>query len=101
MPRSRLCRVCGAFHPLDAWPAACAPRDATAPAPAIRPDGMDALRSMADGRLYDSRSAYDASVKRAGCEIVGDDRSGFRGPAPAPDTLGADIRRALEQLRSR
>ena len=70
------------------------------PAPAIRPDGMDPLRSMADGRLYDSRSAYDASVRRAGCEIVGDDRSGFRA-SPRPDALGADIKRAIEQLRSR
>jgi len=101
MPRSRLCRACGAFHPLeDAWPPACAP-EAAAPAPAVRPDGMAPLRSMADGRLYDSKSAYYASVRRAGCEIVGDDRGGFGAGARTLPSPGADIKRAIEQLRSR
>jgi len=41
------------------------------PSPAIRPDGMSAIKSMADGRVYDGKSAYYQSVKRAGAEIVG------------------------------
>ena len=57
---------------------------------------------MADGRIYDSRSSYYASVRAAGCEIVGDDRSGFgRAGAHQPKNVGADIKRAIEELRSR
>jgi hypothetical protein len=67
-------------------------------APAIRADGMDAIRSMADGRMYDSRSAYYASVRRAGCEIVGDDVGGFSRP-PGYDQSGIeeDIKRAIAE----
>ena len=60
---------------------------------------------MADGRMYDSRSAYYAGVRRAGCEIVGDDRAGFGRPRTAdrllPPNIGADVRRAIEELSSR
>ena len=34
------------------------PLHAGAPAPMVRSDVMAPLRSMADGRIYDSRSAY-------------------------------------------
>ncbi len=78
------------------------PLNARAPAPMVRPDGMGPLRSMADGRIYDSRSAYLASVRAAGCEIVGDERAPFeRRPALEPGRAGADIKTAIEQLRSR
>jgi hypothetical protein len=71
-------------------------------APYVRTDGMDPVRSMADGRLYDSRSAYYASVRAAGCEIVGDERGACE-HRPEPHDLGvaADIKTAIEQLRSR
>ena len=69
------------------------------PAPMIRPDGMDAVRCMADGRRYDSRSAYAAAVRRAGCEIVGDDRTGFgKAPGYQPGDIATDIKRTLAEL---
>ncbi len=72
------------------------------PAPMVRTDGMAALRSMADGRIYESRSAYYASVRAAGCEIVGDERKPFgRRAGFEPGPAGADIKAAIEQLRSR
>jgi hypothetical protein len=78
------------------------PLHAGAPAPMIRPDGMAPVRSMADGRIYESRSAYYASVRAAGCEIVGDERAPFeRRPVFEPGRAGADIKAAIEQLRSR
>ena len=68
----------------------------------VRTDGMAPLRSMADGRVYDSRSAYYASVRAAGCEIVGDERAPFDGrPGFDPGRAGPDIKTALEQLRAR
>jgi hypothetical protein len=78
------------------------PLHARASAPMVRPDAMDPLRSMADGRVYESRSAYYASVRAAGCEIVGDERASLeRRPAFEPGRAGADIKTALEQLRAR
>lgn len=70
--------------------------------PNIRPDGMDPIQSQADGRMYDSKSGYYRSVRQAGCEIVGNDRSGY-GPRPEyrPTGIGQDIKRSIEQLRSR
>ena len=71
-------------------------------APMVRPDGMDPIRSMADGRLYDSRSAYYASVRAHGCEIVGDDRAGFGPDRPyRPEGVGRDIQRTLQELKAR
>lgn len=68
-------------------------------APAIRTDGMDALQSMADGRFYDSKSAYYRSVRDAGCEIVGDDREGFSAPPGyEADDVEDDILQAAQQL---
>jgi len=72
-----------------------------AEAPMVRPDGMAPMRSMADGRTYDSRSAYYKSVRAAGCEIVGDERAPFeRRSGFEPGRAGADIKAAIEQLRS-
>ena len=82
-------RLAAPLHPADA-------------APMIRADGMAPLRSMADGRTYDSRSAYYASVRAAGCEIVADERAPFeRRRAFDPGRPAADIKIAIEQLRSR
>lgn len=72
-------------------------------APYVRTDGMDAIRSMADGKVYDSKSAYYDSVRRSGCEIVGDDRGFYEGamtvkePPPVPG-LAQDIKAAIEEL---
>lgn len=65
----------------------------------IRTDGMDAIECPADGRTYDSRSAYYGAVKRAGCEIVGNEQRRVtpREPPPVRDAM----KRALDQLRSR
>jgi hypothetical protein len=110
MSRRRLCKACGDFHRVEeAWPIACIAdaesRRSPLAAPAVRADGMAPIRSMADGKMYDSRSRYHASVRRAGCEIVGDDRAGFGRPrtteALIPPNIGADLRRAIEELRSR
>ena len=72
----------------------------TANGPNIRPDGMTEIRNPVDGKLYDSKSAYYKSVRRAGCEIMGNeaptqmsDRS-----RPAPN-LERDIYNAIQQLR--
>jgi hypothetical protein len=60
---------------------------------------MPAIRSHADGKIYDGKGAYYRSVTEAGCEIVGDDRSGFdRRPEFDPGPVAPDIKRAIEEL---
>ncbi len=79
-----------------------APLNAKAEAPMVRPDGMGPMRSMADGRVYDSRSAYYASVRAAGCDIAGDARAAFeRRRDFDPGRAAQDIKMAIEQLKSR
>ena len=101
MARSRLCRACGDFHGFDEpWPSACLEHFGAqaSDAPYIRTDGMDPVRSMVSGKTHDSKSAYYAEVRRAGCEIVGNDIGGF-GPKPEwklPD-VAPDLKRVLEQ----
>lgn len=105
MARSRFCRVCKDFHELDAaWPSACYGHFGVvaSDAPYVRPDGMDPLQSMVSGKMHDSKSAYYAEVRRAGCEIVGDDRAGY-GPRYEyrPQGVAQSIKEAIERLSSR
>jgi len=75
---------------------------ARAAAPMIRPDGMDPIRSQLDGRLYDSRSAYYASLRAAGAEIVGNDAAAFeQRRAFRSEGVGRSIKDAIQQLESR
>lgn len=67
-------------------------------APMIISDNMNPIRSMADGKVYDSKSAYERGVKATGCRIVGNDRlDSSRTEAPR---AGRDIKRAIEQLKA-
>ena len=53
------------------WPVECSSHFAPkGSGPYVVPDGMDAIKSMADGRTYDSRSAYYKSLKSRGYEIA-------------------------------
>lgn len=40
------------------------------PAPNFILDGAEPFKSMADGKIYDSKSTYYESLKREGCRIV-------------------------------
>lgn len=89
-------------------PAHLAPRLPVArsnlPMPFIRSDGMDATLNHADGRLYDSKSAYERAVKAAGCIIAGDDPALTREtprdftPVSSERELKQDIKNAIDQL---
>lgn len=69
-------------------------------APYIRTDGMEATWNPANGRTYDSRSAYYAAVRDAGCHIVGDDATIPEAPGEfeAPGGVEQDIKDTIEQL---
>ena len=109
MARSRLCRACGEFHPLEgAWPEACYSHFGVIPedAPMVRTDAMAPIRSMLDGRMYDSKSRYYGTLKAAGAEIAGNDKAPFDRRPTAESAgfgqgVGRDIKRAIEQLEGR
>ena len=76
----RWCRVCGGWHDLDLpWPDNCRPErnwaQSDLPAPRLIRDGLDGVWNPVDNKIYDSKSAYYGAVKRAGCEIAGNDSS--------------------------
>lgn len=100
MARSRLCRSCSEFHDLaQPWPSACASHFGnvgTDPGFYLIRDGIDPFRSMADGRLYDSKSQYRNDLRARGMIEVGNEQVS-QAPTKAPPIRG-DIRRAIQQL---
>lgn len=56
--------------------------------------GVQGLKSMADGKNYDSKSAYYASLKEKGYEVVGNDAPTTRGTTK---TEAIDWKQALHE----
>jgi hypothetical protein len=69
------------------------------PCPAVHPGGMPEIRSMADGRRYETKRNYFKSVARAGCEVVGfdKDRGRVKPQRPSDKQLEADIGRDVQK----
>lgn len=64
------------------------------------PGGINGIRNHADKRIYDSKSAYYKGVRRAGCEIIGNETP----KASSRETwgkreIGETIKRAMEETR--
>lgn len=100
MARSRFCRVCHDFHDLSqAWPVACAGHfgEQAGSAAYVISDSMDAMRSMADGKVYDSKSRYRRELRARGCYEVGNDRMDSA-PKALPPVREA-LRQTIQQLR--
>lgn len=87
MARSRFCRVCHEFHDLaQAWPRDCYGHfgeQAQDPRFYVQSDTIEPFRSMADNRMYDSKSRYRADLKARGMIEVGNEVVEHR-PAPMP-----------------
>lgn len=101
MARSRYCRICKDFHDLEqAWPEACIGHFGNVGGEAgfyVVSDNIEAFRSMADGKMYDSKSQYRRDLKARGMVELGNEQPRGR-PAEMPrvrDTL----RQTLQQLR--
>ncbi len=70
--------------------------------PNVISDAMAPIRSHADGRMYDSKSAYRADLRARGYVEVGNERAAFdRRPVFDAGPAAPDIKRALEELSSR
>jgi len=103
MSRERFCKVCAGWHPLDKpWPHNCRAEDWTQrselPAPMLIRDGMEAVQSMLDGKMYDSKRALRATYRQAGVVEVGNEEMK---PAPKPKPDRAKIKEAVGKAFSR
>lgn len=100
MAKSRLCRVCRDFHDLERpWPEACVAHFGQ-PADAgfhVISDSIAPFRSMADGKMYDSKSQYRRELKARGCVELGSDQVKFT-PTPLPPVRDA-LRQVWNQYR--
>lgn len=97
MARSRFCRCCKDFHDLDlSWPSACASHFGAAAersGPQIISDTIAPFRSMADGKMYDSKSAYRGTLRDRGLIEVGNEKVQQRRVEAPP------VRDTLRQVR--
>lgn len=72
---------------------------------AVQSDCMGAIKSMADGKMYDSKSSYTQAVKDAGYTIMGNDapkevkRSRPRGDFNCREELKQAVQQILPQRR--
>jgi hypothetical protein len=67
-------------------------------------DTMAPARHMGTGRMHDSKAAFRADTRAAGCVEVGTDRAILRErprPEPSMRDIAMDVKKSLEQLRSR
>lgn len=68
----------------------------------ISPDSIGAFRSMADGEIYDSKSAYRRTLKEKGMLEVGneDPRKHAKKQWDMPP-VSESIKQAIEEIKSR
>lgn len=60
-----------------------------------------AIKSMADGKMYDSKSKYYKSVKEAGMVVLGNDAPRESKKKIDSDLTHRDVKNAIERLKSR
>lgn len=101
MARSRYCRICREFHDTDQpWPEPCVGHFGIRPeraGPQIISDTIEPFRSMADKRIYTSKSRYRADLRARGMIEVGNEQVQAR-PTALPPVRDA-LRQSLHQLR--
>ena len=102
----RACRVCGGWHRLEEpWPAECAghfrsrhEHRSEFAAPMIIRDDMPAVKSMASGKMYDSKSAIRAEYRARGLIEIGSDIPEVKQPE-RPKITKDDIGAAIQKVR--
>lgn len=105
MSRQRFCRVCGGWHDPQSWPHNCMSFNhsrSDLSAPMLIQDGMEPVKSMLDGQMYDSKAKLRATYKEAGVVEVGNDSSVLNPkprPKPKPDreSIKASVGKAFSR----
>jgi hypothetical protein len=75
----RQCKVCGDLHDVAKWPDNhrewIIDNRSDLAAPMLIRDSMDPVKSMLDGKMYDSKRGLRRTYREAGVIEVGDDKS--------------------------
>ncbi len=101
MSSFRYCSSCKELHDVAAWPPLCMsapPKRSHLPAPMLIRDGMEPVRSMLDGQMYDSKSTLRRTYRQAGVIEVGNEKQ--KPPArPKPDrkAISASVEKGLSR----
>lgn len=68
------------------------------PCPTIVSDYLPPTQSMADGKMYDSKSGIEAATRRAGCYTIGNDK---REPFKRKKATRAEVKAVVEKATAR
>lgn len=100
----RLCKFCEGWHDLEYWPSNCMPEHnwnrSELSGPYIASDTMQPVKSMLDGKLYDSKSKLRSTYRAAGVTEVGNDpaiKRPFKKPKPDRKAIKASVERAFSR----
>lgn len=100
----RLCKACGDLHDVANWPDNhrewIPDNRSDLAAPMIIRDGMDAVKSMLDGQMYDSKSRLRQTYRQAGVVEVGNDSS-YTDPAKLRPQAPSERKRLKEASRKK
>ena len=104
MATYRVCKICGDLHDINAWPDNhrewMIDNRSDLAAPMIIRDSMDAVQSMLDGKMYDSKRKLRQTYREGGVIEVGDDKS-YTNPEYMRRQAPAEIRRQKEKSRKK
>lgn len=104
MATYRVCKICGDLHDVNAWPDNhrewIIDNRSDLAAPMLIRDSMDAVQSMLDGKMYDSKRKLRRTYREAGVIEVGDDKS-YTNPEYMRRQAPAEIRRQKEKSRKK
>jgi hypothetical protein len=92
----RICKICGDPHDIAQWPDNhrewVIDNRSDLAAPMIIRDSMDAVKSMLDGKMYDSKRGLRRTYREAGVTEVGDDKS-YTDPAQMRRQSASEVKR--------
>lgn len=99
----RLCKVCSDWHSLDEpWPHNCMPERiwtrSELSGPMIIKDCMEPVKSMLDGKMYDSKRRLRQTYREAGVTEVGGEKiKPFKKPRPSKTQIRESVDRAFSR----
>ena len=104
MATYRVCKVCGDLHDVAMWPDNhiewVIDNRSDLAAPMIIRDSMDAVKSMLDGKMYDSKRSLRRTYRDAGVTEVGDDKS-YTDPAQMRRQATSEVKRQKQKQKQK
>jgi hypothetical protein len=104
MPSYRFCKVCEGVHDVAMWPDNhrewMPDLRSDLAAPMLIRDSMDPVKSMLDGKMYDSKRHLRRTYREGGVVEVGDDKS-YTDPEYMRRQAPAEVKRQKQKSRKK